>query len=308
MTTTQKSLHEYCTLQPGKDQLNALQLMEKFIQGTESEDVFILRGSAGTGKTTLTQALSAWLSDLSVPCYLAAPTGRAAKIISSKTGRIAKTIHSLIYIPEQGANGISVVLKRKMNPNQKACVFIIDEASMISDLAGGNDKFIASKSLLDDLISYVKEGNKESKIIFIGDRFQLPPIHSTFSPALDPEYLRKKHKLKVAFTELTEVVRHQQDSYILKNACNLRSHMEGKYNFYGLELPRLSNSTQALQTFQQYEIENKHDQVALIAFTNRDVNWFNSAYRILKYKKPNILMPGDSVFLNQNWSGNGNFF
>ncbi|MBK7886882.1 MAG: AAA family ATPase [Bacteroidetes bacterium] len=239
------------------------------------------------------------------PCFLAAPTGRAAKVISGKTGRNAKTIHSLIYTTESGSNGVNIRLTRKLNLSQKLSVFIIDEASMISDRLGGDEKFIATKSLLADLIEFVKEGNPGNKIIFIGDRFQLPPVNRNFSAALDPQHISDHYKLKVIMMELKEVMRQNSDSYILSNAIQLRNSMEQQSVFPGLQLPKLYNISDALSTFSKLHKKDQHNDVAFIAFTNKDVNWFNSAYRSRKFKQPQILMKDDAVVLNQSWSGEG---
>lgn len=238
-----------------------------------------------------------------MPCILTAPTGRAAKIIGSKTGQYARTVHSLIYTPQPGANPLQIKLVRRFNALQKPAVYVVDEASMLSDYRSGGNRFTLGNTLLYDFISYVREGNAANRIIFIGDPCQLPPVGSDFSPALDAHYLQSKFNLSVQVFELKEVVRQTADSYILQNAVRLRERMELGKVFNGLHLPHIQSAMDALEYYRHLEDFNRTDKVTFIALSNRDVNTINASYRHLKYKNPDLLMENDAVMIHQNWLG-----
>ncbi len=303
MTTSTTSILDCFQYQPGPEQIVALQEMEMFINRPGPTGIFMLSGSAGTGKTSLIQALCSWLQDQNMPCILTAPTGRAAKIISTKTGQFARTVHSLIYTPQPGANHLQIKLVRRFNTLQKPAVYIVDEASMLSDNHSGGNRFLIGNTLLHDLISYVREGHEDNRIIFIGDPCQLPPVGADFSPALDAEYLRTKFNIAVQSFKLKEVVRQTADSYILQNAVRLRERMELGNTFSGLHLPRIQTAMEALEYYRRLEDFNRTDKVTFIALSNRDVNAINTSYRHLKYKNPELLMENDAVMIHQNWLG-----
>ena len=293
---------------PTNEQKLALEMAAKFISTNCSDDFMIIQGSAGTGKSTIVKAITDYLSDSNHSFALAAPTGKAAKVMQSKTGHSAKTIHSLIYNSEQLENGYGVKLSRKTNMSQAICVYIIDEASMISDKQSSSEKFVSGTPLLSDFIKYVKEGNKQNKIIFIGDIYQLPPVGSLESPALSLDYLKGQKNLKGKMAVLTEVKRQGSDSYILKNATNLRKSIENGYFFQGIESERINNrSTGALYKFVELFEKENFGKVALIAWTNKDVNWFNNAIRTRLGFDNSKLCVGDQVSMHQNWIGNGHF-
>lgn len=303
MTTTTTSILDCFNYEPGTEQKSALMAMEKFVNEPASTGVFILRGSAGTGKTTLIQALCSWLQNQNMPCILTTPTGRAAKIIGAKTGQLARTVHSLIYTPQPGANHLQIKLVRRFNALQKPAVYVVDEASMLSDNRTGGNRFSIGNTLLHDFISFVREGHEANRIIFIGDPCQLPPVGSDISPALDAQYLRSKFNVSVLGFELKEVVRQTADSYILENAVRLRERMELGKTFSGLHLPRIQTAKEALEYYKHLEDFKRTDKVTFIALSNRDVNAINTSYRHLKYKKPDLLMENDAVMIHQNWLG-----
>lgn len=213
----------YFSFQPNVGQQEAFDRLCHFLDENAIQDFFILTGAAGTGKTSVVSAVANYLHDKSIACVLAAPTGRAAHVISSKTNRAAKTIHSLIYIPEVNAAG-TVIYKRKENRSKAYTVFMIDESSMVADSTENEGLFTTPNSLLVDLIAYVKQGNAGNKIIFIGDAYQLAPITSPeFSPALCKMHLTNRHQLKGSEFELTKIERQANGSYILDNAELLRT-------------------------------------------------------------------------------------
>jgi exodeoxyribonuclease-5 len=226
-------------------------------------------------------------------------------VMQSKTGHSAKTLHSLIYNTEQLENGYGVKLTRKTNLSQTISVYIVDEASMISDKQSSSEKFVSGTPLLSDFIKYVKEGNKQNKIIFIGDIYQLPPVGSIESPALSIDYLQGQKNLKGRMAVLTEVKRQGSDSYILKNATNLRKCIENGHSFQGIESERITNrTTGALYKYVELFEKENLGKVAFIAWTNKDVNWFNNAIRTRLGLDNARLSVGDQIAVHQNWLGN----
>lgn len=202
---------------PNNSQKNAMNLLVEFLFGTSMRDrVFLLRGYAGTGKTSLVGALVKLLDELRMPVTLMAPTGRAAKVFASMAGHPAFTIHKCIYRQQKfnlQMEGFELTENRR-----NGVLFICDEASMISTLNEGSP--FGTGNLLDDLIEYVY-GNQGCRLLLVGDGAQLPPVGQRRSPALERETL-ESYGLEVMGTELTEVARQQLDSGILYNATLLR--------------------------------------------------------------------------------------
>ena len=201
----------------------------------KSNALFILRGYAGTGKTTLVKALVNVLPALGKRSVLMAPTGRAAKVLSSYTGKEANTIHRKIYFANTSKDGF-ILLKLQTNLH-KHTLFIVDEASMIQHGLSGEGSLLSSRNLLDDLFTYVYSG-ENCRVLFIGDAAQLPPVGLDKSPALDHEFLRQAYHLEIDTFELTEVVRQARESGILSNATRVRSKLGGAK----FELPLFSTS------------------------------------------------------------------
>jgi exodeoxyribonuclease-5 len=305
MSETNTSLRGFLTVEPTSEQIKALDLSQEFINQNQQDDFLIIRGSAGTGKSTLVKAITDYLTSKEQKFVLAAPTGKAAKVIQKKTGFTSRTIHSLIYTPEPLKHGCGVKMVRKPNQSKDKTIFIIDEASMISDVLASNENFVASKPLLTDLLDFIKQGNNENQVIFIGDIYQLPPVGSKESPALSPNYLISKRGLKGTMVELTEVKRQDKDSYILKNATLLRQCMERGIPFTGITCKMLSKSTTALYKYMELYEPELFNKVTVLAWTNKDVNWFNNAIRDRLGFNPKPLVSGDQIQLHQNWIGNG---
>jgi exodeoxyribonuclease-5 len=200
--------------------------LSEFILGRENDHIFIIKGYAGTGKTTLVGSLVRTLPLLRGKTMLLAPTGRAAKVLSNYTKKQAYTIHKKIYIRKQLAEGAAAFHLQQNLHNDT--IFIVDEASMISSSGGlSQGGLFGAGSLLDDLIEYVFSGTN-CKLIFIGDTAQLPPVGLDISPALDPQFLKASYSFQVESYELTEVLRQSEGSGILSNATRLRNQLREK--------------------------------------------------------------------------------
>jgi ATP-dependent exoDNAse (exonuclease V) alpha subunit len=199
-------------------------LMEQlvvFILSEIQDELFVIKGYAGTGKTTLVSAVIKSLATIKFQSVLLAPTGRAAKVLTQYSGKSAYTIHKKIYKPVTNSNGQGAFI---LQPNlHKNTLFIVDEASMIGDGSGASDgKLFSNRSLLEDLLMYVYNG-ENCKLILIGDTAQLPPVGMSESPALNAAYLKTNFHCNVYEFELTEVVRQANDSGILTNATDIRN-------------------------------------------------------------------------------------
>lgn len=202
-------------LTPGQE--HAMQLITSFVCESQDNQVFILNGYAGTGKTSLVGALVKTLKQLQQKCILLAPTGRSAKVFSLYSSQKAYTIHKCLYRAKM-QDGFSSFTRR-----ENKCidtVFIVDEASMISDSESETPLF-GSKSLLEDLFSFVFEG-VNCKLLLVGDNAQLPPVNYEDSPALSIEHIQRNFNLNATSCQLTDVTRQTHDSGILYNASLLR--------------------------------------------------------------------------------------
>jgi exodeoxyribonuclease V len=202
---------------PTDDQSEALKKIASYIIDNNNDVIFLLTGYAGTGKTSVISSAVKTLELLRMRSVLLAPTGRAAKVLGSYSGHQAFTIHKKIYRQKSSKDGMgSFMLDRNLHKNTW---FIVDEASMISNISSDNSLFGSGK-LLDDLIEYVYSGI-DCKLILVGDSAQLPPVGSTLSPALDPKALGE-FGFGLISAELRQVVRQSETSGVLMNATRVR--------------------------------------------------------------------------------------
>lgn len=199
------------------DQANAIQIISDFLFSEDADSLLLLKGYAGTGKTSLVGSLVKTLTELKQKTVLLAPTGRAAKVFSGYAGHQAFTIHRKIYRQKAFSNEMSGF--QAADNLHKDTLFIVDEASMISNENLDSSAF-GSGRLLDDLIHYVYAG-ENCRLILMGDVAQLPPVMQTESPALSPEILRS-YGLSIQEATLTQIVRQTESSGILSNATRLR--------------------------------------------------------------------------------------
>ncbi|MCU4175288.1 ATP-dependent DNA helicase [Carboxylicivirga sp. N1Y90] len=205
------------SFEPTFSQANLIDGLGNFVMSEESDSVCLIKGYAGTGKTSLMKAFTDVLDDMDIPFQMMAPTGRAAKVLSAYTQKSAFTIHKQIYRREASNNDFS---NFHLNYNKsKDAIFIVDEASMISNSSLDYTMF-GSGRLLEDLLNFVF-GKGKCKLVIIGDVAQLPPVGFDDSPALDKDNLRSLG-LNVIDYFLSEVVRQEEDSGILYNATKLR--------------------------------------------------------------------------------------
>jgi len=289
---------------PTSEQKIALEALTNFVKETNNEDFFVLSGAAGTGKTSITSALIGYLNNMDISFKIAAPTGRAARILGKKTNTVSNTIHSMIYTPSVNKEIGSIKWILKNNSVKDYTVYIVDEASMIgSKKASNNEMFETDDSLLNHLAKFIKAGNEKNKIIFLGDRNQLPPYDEQTSEALDPNYLRNTFKWKGGFHYLTEVKRVEDGSYILKNATNLRRAIdENSHSIPPINAISLKNVWAAATDFAKDYTPDGFDKAIAIGRSCKCNNIFNKEVRnkIFGYNVP-LITKGDLLIVQNNW-------
>ena len=280
-----------------------LQKLSNFIFSTLTSDIFVLKGYAGTGKTTIISVLVKNLWRAKKSAVLLAPTGRAAKVISNYSKNEAFTIHKKIYTPRADKNGkMSFVLA----PNKhKKTLFIVDEASMISDISN-QAKLFGSGSLLDDLMQYIYSGY-QCKLLLIGDTAQLPPVKLDLSPALNESNLELNYSKEVIPLELDEVVRQGDGSGILYNATLLREAISNSYfesfhlNLNGFkDVVRLNDGYEILDAINDAYSTLGTEDTALIVRSNKRANLYNEQIRSRILFNENELTTGDFLMIVKN--------
>lgn len=293
------------------DQRNALEMLHDFL--VSDERVFILQGYAGSGKTTLLKGFVEYLQSLEKKYQLMAPTGRAAKVINQKTGFESTTIHKGVYSFEElqeikqgeDENDVSFLYQYKIrnNPEVHDSVLIVDEASMVSDILSQGEFFrFGSGHLLRDLMTYgrIQEATTTSKIIFIGDPAQLPPIGMNFSPALDPNYLRENYKVSVLQAEMKEVKRQDANNGILISATKIRQCLtSGYFNDFDLRENGRDIFNPAYQDYLE-TYKAQQDQKIIICYKNKTALDLNQAIRREKFGDDLPIQASDTVIIGGN--------
>lgn len=275
--------------------------LAEFLTQPESDLLFIIKGYAGTGKTSAISALVKTMEKFRLKFILMAPTGRAAKILSQYSGKPAFTIHKKIYRQKSSKDGFGrFVLEKNLYTNT---IFIVDEASMISNLPGDTSVF-GSGYLLDDLIRYVYN-DKGCKLIISGDTAQLPPVGSVNSPALDRTFYGGIFQ-KIIECELTDVVRQEQQSGILENATFLRElirkSLSGypRFNIKGFkDMTRISGNELIDCIADSYETAGI-EQTVVINRSNKRSNMYNSGIRSRILFREEELVQGDMLMVVKN--------
>ncbi len=287
---------------PTTGQQGFIYRLSEFLTEADMGKVFLLRGYAGTGKTSMVVSIVKTLETMNRKFALLAPTGRAAKVLASYTGKRAYTIHKFIYQITTDEFG-NVRFSLRHNRGKKA-VIIVDEASMISlsrDAASGR---IQSKNLLSDLMQFLEDG-EDCKLILIGDTAQLPPVGAVDSPALDGKVLKQNFdfNLQMQF-ELHEVVRQNTDSGILYNATELRQLLAS-----GMSDVILHTNYPDIKAIEVSELEDEldraysfygEDDAMVITRSNRSANQFNQQIRMrIKYMEDEVAS-GDKLMVVRN--------
>jgi len=293
------------------DQRNALEKLHAFLESDER--VFVLQGYAGSGKTTLLKGFVEYLKSLEKTYQLMAPTGRAAKVINQKTGFESTTIHKGIYSFEElqeikqgeDESNVSFLYQYKIrnNPDVHDSVLIVDEASMVSDILSQGEFFrFGSGHLLRDLMTYgrIHEATTTSKIIFIGDPAQLPPIGMNFSPALDPNYLSETYKISVSQSEMKEVKRQDANNGILISATKIRQCLtSGYFNDFDLRENGRDIINPAYQDYlETYMVQL--DPKIIICYKNKTALDLNRAIRRDKFGDDLPIQASDTVIIGGN--------
>jgi ATP-dependent exoDNAse (exonuclease V) alpha subunit len=274
-----------------------------FLTENNNNTIFVLKGYAGTGKTTVISTIVNNLLDINKKYVLLAPTGRAAKVIANYSNKSAYTIHKKIYFPKKSSGGgVSFILQQNKHTNT---IFIIDEASMISD-TNSDSKLYENGSLLDDLISYVYSGTN-CKMILLGDTAQLPPVNLDISPALDIQTLGLNYNKEVEHIELDEVMRQEENSGILYNATELRELLKDSFiDEFKFDLQKFKDIVRLTDgydiqdainsAYSNYSIED----TAFIVRSNKRANQYNEQIRSKILDKENELSTGDFLMVVKN--------
>ncbi|MCA6365012.1 MAG: AAA family ATPase [Bacteroidetes bacterium] len=287
--------------EPTDPQRRVVQRLAEFVTDPDPQRVFLLRGYAGTGKTSLVSALVNALPSIRRRCILLAPTGRAAKVLSGYSGQTAWTIHKKIYRPSVSADEGFFALQS--NPHRNT-LFIVDEASMIGE--GGAEKGFTKQSLLDDLMQYVYGGDN-CRLLLVGDTAQLPPVGLLHSPALDPEFLKRAYALPVGAFELREVVRQGQESGVLYNATKLRidiaqgeKSVQPKFELQGYkDVIRIQGGDLLDALEDAYRTYGAEDTI-VICRSNKRANLYNQQIRARIRWQEDEISAGDHLMVVKN--------
>lgn len=299
-----KSLVDFLHINtPTAEQVEALKQIEAFVQTEDKRDFFILCGSAGTGKTTLLSALTHYLDAVNIPFSLSAPTGRAARIVHQKTQATAGTLHSMIYRTEKDENTDKMKFYLRENRSLLYTVHIVDEASMVaSQRDQGNAKFESDNNVLSDLIAFVKSGNVKNKVLFVGDRYQLPPVFEDDSKALDAVFLANAYNLTGMEFRLTEVKRQSDGSEIITVATEVRDAIDRGDSTAPWPGKRSQDIYRIAQVYAQDFLEYGPSEAISIHSSNKAAGFFNDLVRQKLFPfSNNPLEPGDLLMAQQSW-------
>ena len=320
---TSITLHEAFTENLSDDQTACLHALSAFLEDP-TQRVFLLKGYAGTGKTFLAKGITEFLSAQGRAFRLSAPTGRAAKIIAAKTRRDARTVHGSIYNfgdlkeykaedQEPGSETFKYHAEIASNRDQANTVYIIDEASLLSDAYSESEFFRSGTGyLLHDLITFAgfSHGETDRKIIFVGDPAQLPPVGTSVSPALDADYLRKQFGVTVAEYELKQVLRQKAESGVIRNVMPLRESLaKSVFSSLRFEFDGDVQRLRADETVSTYMAVRSPSLSSAIVITqsNKEAAGYNKAIRSALFPGREFVAAGDRLIVTANAFLNGNF-
>lgn len=344
--TYKELLRKYAGFELNPDQLGLVRAMAEFLSDKDKR-IFILQGCAGSGKTFLMQGVANYLASKDRVFYLIAPTGKAAKVLTTKSGHQAKTIHSQIYsfhdvvevenkerkeddnfLQPQVVGESDWVLRFRLRENHEdlSAVYIVDESSLIGNAETDHETLqFGSGKLLHDVLEYINPNFKENhrKVIFIGDMYQLPPVGMNRSPALNSEDIYKECPYletmdAIQMYTLQSVVRQKQDSGVLKVATYLRERLQ-RGHFHELLLEEHPHDVtkigrdQFIHTYMGKVKEKGLDQVMVIAYSNATVDIYNRLIREQLFPTQLEVTKGDRLLILRNvrvdndWLMNGDF-
>ncbi len=293
-------LLENLEFQPTPGQVDLIHELGTFLASEDYGEIMVVKGYAGTGKTTLVKSLVHTLRSLKQKSVLLAPTGRAAKVLSAYSGHPAWTIHKKIYRQKSGKDGLGeFVLDRNLH---KQTCFIVDEASMIGDRSP--DAFFGSGDLLRDLMDYV-EGGSNCRLVLVGDTAQLPPVGLEMSPALNSDRL-ESFGYRIREIELTDVVRQMRDSGILHNATIIRnlitSGIEDYPGFHFDSFPdvHLITGAELLEAIGSSYDRYGTTETIVVTRSNKRANKFNAGIRSQILWREEHISPGDLLMVVKN--------
>jgi len=286
---------------PTDGQNKLIEKLSDFILDDDSRKIFLLKGYAGTGKTTVISALVKATTELNIRSLLLAPTGRAAKVLSSYSQKSAFTIHKKIYRQKSTKDGFGTfILNANLYSNT---LFIVDEASMISNYSNDLSIF-GSGRLLNDLLDYVYN-DKKCKLILIGDTAQLPPVGIDISPALDVDVL-SSFNFKVQEIILTEVLRQSKESGVLFNATEVRANISSsKIEFPKILIDEFSDIESIAGNDLIENINDSYDKYGLentiiITRSNKRANQYNKGIRSKILWREEEIAVGDFIMVVKN--------
>lgn len=287
---------------PTQEQEYALEVFAEFLTDRDPHAVMILRGSAGTGKTTLSGAIVRTLKEIHQKVMLLAPTGRAAKVFSLNSGSPAYTIHRRIY-REKSFSGVEGQFN--LNDNLYTdTLFMVDEASMIANMGLGGMSF-GSGCLLDDLVHFVYQGRND-RLLLIGDKAQLPPVGEEESPALHAAML-EGYGLKVYECDLNEVLRQSEKSGILYNATMIRQMITHdditqlpKIHFAGYSDIKPMPGSELIEALADSYHHVGLDDTIVVTRSNKRANIFNQGIRNMVLDREEELSQGDILMIVKN--------
>ena len=293
-------IHTAFRHQPTAEQEHAIETFALFMTDRHEQAVMVMRGSAGTGKTTLAAAIVRAMLSLGQKLVLMAPTGRAAKVFSLYAGHAAYTIHRRIYRQQSLEGSFSLNYN-----NAQDTLFIVDEASMVANASSYGDTPFANGQLMDDLIQFVYN-NRNCRMLLIGDRAQLPPVGEDESPALMPDVLRG-YGLHVHECDLNEVLRQSQQSGILWNATMIRqliTHDEAtslpKIRFEGFADIRMVPGDELIEQLSTSYSRVGTDETMVITRSNKRANIYNQGIRNQVLWREEELCSGDQLMIVKN--------
>lgn len=284
-------------------------IAEQFNEFLDSNShIFMIKGSAGTGKTTLLKHLVEVVGARDIASYLMAPTGRASMILGEKVGDEATTVHRFIYLITKEKENVDDddIFRVRSNDTADNAIYFVDEASMVGDIEDlDEDVKFGSGRLLTDLMAFANCKNSRRKIVFIGDYAQLPPVGQNFSPALSEEYIQEEYGLLVQTAVLTTVIRQAAESGIYKSADAIRKGIDAtQYTEFGLvnsdDVVPFS-ADEFIMRYNELKAIDGEDEIMVITPSNAQALGYNEIIRHNKYGTTNLpVQVGDLLLITHN--------